>query len=281
MKIISVPGINGLCKTIGCENAFDSIYNELMRIHSNEDGKSFNRELLDVNKMSFDYGNIEKSNEIIYEKAFGSFKLTPQAYPEKSSEKISTEGKVLFVGGDHSISYPLTRAFFDKCQDSGKEPCLIVFDAHPDCMEPMQEPTHEEWLRKLIEDGFPPQNILLVGVRNIWKDELTFLKEKGIRAINLNRLLGNIENICDSIMEFANGKELYVSIDIDVIDPAYAPGTGYPEVGGLTSRQFIYLIQRINKMKNLRAVDLVEINPEKDVNNLTVKLGAKIISELI
>jgi arginase family enzyme len=84
-------------------------------------------------------------------------------------------------------------------------------------------------------------------------------------------------------MEFSNGKELYVSIDIDVIDPAFAPSTGYPEVGGLTSRQFIYLIQRINKIKNLRAIDLVEINEKQDKqnNNLTINLGAKILAELI
>ena len=264
MKIINVPGINGLTKTIGCEEAFDSIFEELENIHSSEDGKSFNRHLLDVQKISIDYSNIEESNKFIYEKAFVSFKE-----------------KVLFVGGDHSVSYPLTRAFFDNCQNSGKEPCLIVFDAHPDCMEPMQEPTHEEWLRKLVEDGFPPKNILLVGIRNFWKDELAFLKEKGIRAINIGRFLGNIEHVCDSIMEFSNGKELYVSIDIDVIDPVFAPGTGYREIGGLTSRQFIYLIQRIKKMKNLRAVDLVEINPEKDKDNLTVKLGAKILVELL
>ena len=97
----------------------------------------------------------------------------------------------------------------------------------------------------------------------------------------MSRFLGNIEQTCDSIMEFANGKELYVSIDIDVVDPAFAPGTGYCEAGGLTSRQILYLVSRINRIKNLRAVDIVEVNPEKDVNNQTIKLGAKILSELI
>jgi len=82
-------------------------------------------------------------------------------------------------------------------------------------------------------------------------------------------------------MEFSNNKELYVSIDIDVLDPAFAPGTGYREPGGLSSRDFIYLVQRINKIKNLKAVDIVEINPDKDIKNQTVKLGAKILSELI
>jgi agmatinase len=157
-----------------------------------------------------------------------------------------------------------------------------VFDAHPDCMEAMKEPTHEEWLRKLIEEGFPPENILLVGVRNSYESELVFLREKKIKTISLNSILLNIEDSCDIIMEFSNGKELYVSIDIDVIDPVFAPATGYGnEVGGLTSREFIYLIQRINKIKNLRAVDIVEINPKKDKNGRTVRLGAKILSELL
>ena len=263
-KIVSVPGINGLGKTIGCDRTFDCILDSLNDIHSNEEGKPIDVNLLNLGKIKLDYDNLKESNDLIYEKALELF-----------------EEKVFFIGGDHSISYPLTRAFFDKCEICGKEPCLIVFDAHPDCMEPMREPTHEEWLRKLIEDGFPAQNILLVGIRNIWKDELIFLKEKKIRAINSNRLLVDIENVSDAIMEFSNGKELYVSIDIDVVDPSFAPGTCYKETGGLTSRQFIYLISRIKKMKNLRAVDLVEINPEKDRDNLTIKLGAKIISEFI
>jgi arginase family enzyme len=265
MKIISIPMINGLGKTIGCDRAFDSIFDSLKNIYSNEEGKPFDIDLLNVEKIKIDYDNFEASNRLIYDKAFRIF---------------GNEG-VLFIGGDHCISYSLVRAFFDKCESLGKEPCLIIFDAHPDCMEAMPEPTHEEWLRKLVEDGFPSRNILIVGLRNIWKDEFNFLKEKGIRAINANRFLGNIEEACDTMMEFASGKELYVSIDIDVVDPVFAPGTNYKEVGGFTSRQFIYFISRIRKMKNLRAVDLVEINPEKDKDNLTVNLGAKIISELV
>jgi len=84
-------------------------------------------------------------------------------------------------------------------------------------------------------------------------------------------------------MEFSDKKELYISIDIDVIDPAFAPSTGYPEPGGFTSKEFIYLAQRLSKIKNLHALDIVEINSEKDEsnNNLTLKLGAKILSEFL
>jgi len=136
-------------------------------------------------------------------------------------------------------------------------------------------------VRKLIEDGFPARNILLVGVRNMWQDEIIFLREKGIRMISINQFLDNLQDTCDVIMEFSDGKQLYVSIDIDVIDPSFAPGTGYQESGGLSSRDFLYIIQRINKIRNLRGIDIVEINPEKDEGGKTVKLGAKILGELI
>lgn len=268
MFIVKVPGINGLGKTKGCEGAGNAITKELKELHSNERGKIIDATILDLEEIHLDNSNLELSNELIYKNSMKIFEEKPN---------------VIFLGGDHSISYSTTKAFLDYCKNKDKEPCLIIFDAHVDCMEPMKEPTHEEWVRKLVEEGFPSKNILLVGVRNLWKDEISFLKEKKIRRIKMNQLLGDLQDTCDTIMEFSNGKELYVSIDIDVIDPVFAPATGYQEVGGLTSRQFLYLIQRINKIKNLRAVDIVEINIEKDkeFNDITVKLGAKILGELL
>lgn len=268
MFIVKVPGINGLGKTKGCERAGNAILESLYDIHSNEQGGEVDVKKLEIEEIHLDNSNLELSNKLVYKNSF---------------EIFSEQPKTVFLGGDHSVSYSITRGFFDYCESNGKEPCLIVFDAHADCMPAMKEPTHEEWLRKLIDDGFPRENILLVGVRNMWKTEKEFLKQKGIRVISMNTLNDNLQDACDIIMEFASGKELYVSIDIDVIDPAFAPSTGYPEPGGLTSRQFIYLVQRINKIKNLRGLDIVEINEIKDKerDNLTVKLGAKIVSELI
>ncbi|MFW6283054.1 MAG: arginase family protein, partial [Minisyncoccales bacterium] len=199
--------------------------------------------------------------------------------------------KIIFLGGDHSISYHTTRAFFDYCQsfDSGKikEPCLIVFDAHPDLMSVTsgaeKYPNHEEWLRQLIKDGFPVENILLVGVRNSDPQESAFIKEKGLKTMPIDGFFEDIQGGGDMIMEFSQGKELYVSLDIDVVDPAFAPGTGYTEAGGFSSREFLYLVKRINKIKNLKALDIVEINPEKDekYDYRTLKLGARVLSELV
>ena len=264
--VVKVPGINGLGKTKSCEKAGNKILKVLKEIYTNEFGKKINVDELDLEEIHLDNFNLKLSNRLIYKNALTCFEEKP---------------KTIFLGGDHSVSYSLTKAFLDYCKNLEKIPCLIVFDAHADCMKPMKEPTHEEWLRALIEAGFPTENILLVGVRNSWKQELDFLKEKNITQIKINSVVEDIDNIADTILEFSNKKSLYVSIDIDAIDPAFAPATGYPEPGGLTSRQFIYLIQRVNKIKNLRAVDIVEINPEKDKDGLTVKLGAKILSELL
>lgn len=266
MFIVKVPGINGLRKTEGCERAGNAIIESLKEIYSSEQGVIVDVAALDLEEIHLNNSNLELSNELIYKNSLEIFETKPQT---------------IFLGGDHSISYSTTKAFLKYCKSSKKAPCLIVFDSHPDCMEPMKEPTHEEWLRKIVEDGFPKENILLVGNRNSHRDEIKFLKENKIKTLSMNSLTEDLQDMCDVIMEFSNGKELYVSIDIDVIDPAFAPSTGYPEAGGLTSRQFIYLIQRIKKIKTLRAVDLVEINEKKDKDKITVKLGAKILAELI
>ena len=272
--IVKVPGINGLGKTKGCEKAGNAILESLKEIYSNEQGKPIDVKLLDLEEIHLDNSNLELSNKLIYENAI---------------KILSDKPKTIFIGGDHSISYSLARAFLDSCKDNSKEPVLIIFDAHADCMPLVKGsesyPTHEAWLRGLIETGFNPKNILLVGIRNLDAREFEFINEKHIRIVHTNQLLNDLDDTCDIMMEFAfsQDKELYLSLDIDVVDPAFAPATGYLEPGGLTSRQFIYLIQRINKMKNLKAVDLVEINPVLDEKHgmITTKLGAKILSELL
>jgi agmatinase len=271
MFIVKVPGINGLGKTIGCERAGNAILKCLKEeIFSSEAGKAIDLGGIDLEEIHLDNSNLDLTNKLIYKNALEIFK---------------SKEKALFLGGDHSISYSIGKAFSDNCKENRKEPCLIIFDAHPDCMSVTKGsekyPNHEEWLRNLIEQGFSAKNILLVGIRNSEIKEIEFLRDRNIRTIGMNQLLENIEEMCEIIMEFSDKKELYLSLDIDVVDPAFAIGTGYKEPGGLTSREFIYIVQRLNKMKNLKAIDLVEINPEKDVNDLTVKLGARIIAELI
>jgi len=269
MTIIEIPAINGLGKTSGVESAPKKILEELKEIYSNSSNRAINCKDIKSEIINVKNDIPEEDNKLIYKSAFDSFK-----------EKL----KPLFLGGDHSISYSTTRAFFDYCDTSKLEPCLIIFDAHPDLMQPVDKkfPTHEEWLRQLIDDKFPTKNILLIGCRNADKKELEFIEKHELKQISIDQIQENIEETTHMIMEFSRHKELYVSIDIDVIDPAFAPATYYTETGGLTSSQFIYISSRISKMKNLRAIDIVEINPKKDTEKkITLKLGAKILSDFL
>ena len=268
--IVKVPGINSGGKTDGCRNAGNAILAALRKdIFANEKGEEINADTLDLEEIHVDNSNLEESDGLIYKNALDCFE---------------TKNKTIFLGGDHSISYPLGRAFLDYCKNKGKEACLIIFDAHPDCMDLWDKnkfPDHEEWLSALIKKGFPAENIMLVGSRKAHKNEIEFLSKHKIARININSIQEDIDNIADTIMEFSNGKELYLSLDVDVLDPVFAPATYYQEPGGLTTRQFLYLIQRLKKARGLKAVDIVEINSEEDSTGLTVKLGVKILTELI
>jgi agmatinase len=268
MFVVKVPLINGLGRTNGCEESGNLILKHLKEIFSNEEGKKIDVKGFELEEIHVDKKNLEEANNLIY---------------KNSLEMFETKEKTIFLGGDHSISFSICRAFLDYCKNNNKAPFLIVFDAHADCMNPVDKkiPTHEDWLFSLINSGFPVENILLVGIRNIYESELEFIKKNKIKVIEMPKLFDNLDDMCDLIMELSNKKETYISIDIDVIDPAFAPGVAYKEAGGLSSREIIYMIQRLKKIKTLKAIDLVEINPKKDKEELTLKIGAKIVSEFI
>jgi formiminoglutamase len=261
MQIIRIKGINSLGKTEGCEKAPVKILDALEDIGTNEKGKLVNRKLMDLEEIHVNNKNVEEANELIY---------------KNSRKAFETQDRVFFVGGDHSISYSLVRGFKEIYQKGN----LIVFDAHADCMKPGKEPTHEEWLRKLVEEGFSGEKIVLVGARNIWPEEKEFLSKNNIQVIEMRQVYEDIEGVCDMIMEKVRGEGFYISVDVDVADPAFAPGTGYLEPGGMSSRQLIYFLQRLALLKNFRGADIVEVNPDIEERR-TVKLGAKILSELI
>lgn len=260
MFIVKVPGVNG---NPGCEQTGNAIIASLRDVSRNF------IDALDLEEIHLNNSNLDITNQLIYENSFEAFVEKP---------------RIIFLGGDHSISYSTTRAFLDYCQNSGKEPCLIVFDSHANLKDSKKNPKDDEWLNALIKSGFPIENILLVGVEDVSKEEANFIQKNKIKIVNMNSILLDIENSCETIMEFVDGRELYLSIDINVVDSAFAPATKHNNSGGLTSRQLIYLIQRTNKIKTLRAIDIVGINEKLDrekFGGVTIKFGAKILSEFL
>ena len=193
---------------------------------------------------------------------------------KKLDYSIEDEGD-LYLGGDHTN----TNNNFIKSGCDG----ILIFDAHPDVCQEFDFPSHGDWLKFLIDEGkVKKENVVLVGIRNPDIKEIEYLKDNKIKFFDMKKIFElGIKESCDLIMEnVKNFNKLYLSIDIDVVDPAFAPGTGYAEPGGLTSREMIYFVQRLKLLKNLKKVDIVEVNLEKDISNQTVKLVAKFIWEL-
>lgn len=247
MKILKIPYSAGcLGKNIGTEKAPDAILKEMNDLFVNESGRSGFAEVAEV---KINNSNVSESH--------------------KKIKEAVKEGVVL--GGDHSITY-------SSFKGSGCDG-LLILDAHADCMAGTDAVTHEDFVSKLVNEG---AKVILAGLRNPDKQEFDFIKQKKVQNFTMKEIFDmGIKDFCDTIMENCRQfKSLYVSIDIDVVDPAFAPGTGYPVAGGLTSRELIYLVQRLKLMKNLKVVDIVEVNPLKDVSKLTVQLAAKIVNEL-
>jgi len=224
--MIIIPGLNSLIENNGVKRSY-------LKVLEKEDYKV----------LSLTQGNIEKQLKEIYTKTKDLF-----------SKNVG------FFGGDHSISYPLCSNFFKKY---GKDSKLIVFDAHPDLMKPLIEPTHEEWLRALIEKGFPSENILLVGIRrnskNIDAKEIDFANKRGIEIIYPDEFTRKEKKI----LNFAKEGNLYISLDVDVLDSSVVDFTGYPEKNGLSLEKLLSILSKIKKVGNIHAYDFVEVNLEK------------------
>ncbi len=263
MEIIRVKLVNSAGESQGCEKAPAELLKSLKEIKSKGDKSFFEFEKLNLEEIHVDLENIEEANHLIF---------------ENSKEIFEKNNKSLFIGGDHSISYSIVRAFMEVEEN----PLLIVFDSRSNCVEPGKYPTNKEWLRKLVDVGFNPDRIILISTRSFTNGELDFLNKNKIVIIGMDVLQEDLEGVCDLIMERARSSSgFYLSIDISCVDPAFAPGTSFLEPGGLSSREIIYLVKRLKLLDNFRGADIVEINPDKDISKMTIKLGAKILSEMI
>ncbi|KHO45079.1 MAG: agmatinase [archaeon GW2011_AR3] len=193
-----------------------------------------------------------------------------------AGEILAGQGKVYAFVGDHASSILLTELIAKQSRNPG----LILIDAHPDCLKSIDG--KKDWIRRIVDEGIiRPENILIVGARKFAGEEIDFLKSNRIRRLDMRQIFSNgIDETADTIMENARQWDaVQVSVDMDAIDPAFAPGVEAPEPGGLGAREIIALVQRLRNLRNIRIVDVSEVLPGKDVNGITAKLAAKIISE--
>jgi len=189
-----------------------------------------------------------------------------------TSELVSKQRQLFILGGEHSITYGTYTSF-------PKETGYVVFDAHYDLRDEFADIklSHASYLRRIVEER-GSENILHVGARAFVKEELEFLTEHKIKTISDREIRDGKGPalLKDHVSTFDS---VYSSFDLDVLDPAYAPGVGNPEAVGITSRE---LFDMIHTFENTRVtgVDIVELNPYHD-NGSTASLAAKIISTLI
>ncbi|HXX06143.1 MAG TPA: agmatinase, partial [Candidatus Bathyarchaeia archaeon] len=189
-----------------------------------------------------------------------------------TSDLISHNKQIIILGGEHLITYGSYLSF---PKDTG----YVVFDAHYDLRDEYADTkmSHATYLRRIIEKR-GADNIIHVGARAITKEELAFKTEHKIKTITDKDIReGRGPNLIkDAISTF---DKTYLSVDLDVLDPSYAPGVGNPETTGITSRELFDMIYAMNDTQ-IRCMDIVELCPPYD-NGITASLAAKIMAEVI
>lgn len=213
----------------------------------------------DAGDIPLPFGNAQKSLDLI----------------EEFVDKVLASGKMpLGMGGEHLVSWPAIKAVYKKHPNLA----VIHMDAHTDLRSEYEgEPlSHSTPIRKTAE-LIGPENVFSFGIRSGMKEEFQWAQEVGMHISKFD-----VHKPLMEILPKLAGRPVYVTIDIDVLDPAHAPGTGTVDAGGITSRELLASIHEIAR-SDVRVVgaDLVEVAPVYDVSEQTVNTASKLIREML
>ncbi len=221
--------------------------------------------------------------------------LLPVGYIEDSIdliaaavERVCRHGAIpVVLGGDHTITFPNARAVAAVHGDIA----LVHFDAHADTATTNVGGAllgHGTPMRRLIESGaVPGRRFVQIGLRGYWPDPDTvaWMRDQGMRSY----LMSDIEErglhaVVDEAVDYAtaDADAVFLSVDIDVVDPGMAPATGTPEPGGLTSRQLLDTVRRLTRDLNVVGADVVEVAPPYDSpGEITAFLANRVVLEIL
>lgn len=187
---------------------------------------------------------------------------------DRVSEILEKGAVPVVLGGDHSLSYPIIKAFARKYQTLD----VLHFDAHPDLYDELygDRYSHACPFARILEEGYVA-NLVQVGVRAVTGQHRELAQKYGVRMIEMKDFARNIE------LDFVH--PLYISFDMDALDPAFAPGVSHHEPGGLTTRQVIDMIHSLKVQ--IVGLDVVELNPDRDFCAITADAAVKIIMEVV
>ncbi len=213
-------------------------------------------EFFDGGDLTLPPGNVEKSLEII----------------ERAWRLLLQEGKLPFmIGGDHLVTYPAVKAAAEACENLA----LLQLDAHADLRDTYmgESNSHASVIYRIFKET-GVRDIYQLGIRSATGDEVAFARQ------NTRLFPCEIVEPLKKIKKELSRRPVYVTLDIDVVDPAFAPGTGTPEPGGCSSREILEAVHQLRDFQVI-GIDLVEVTPASDCNEITSLLAAKIIREAL
>ncbi len=179
--------------------------------------------------------------------------------------------QVYAIGGEHLVSLPLIKSYRHRYPDL----VVIQLDAHADLRSDYlgESLSHASVMRHVVEE-IGDKNLYQLGIRSATRDELKFAAER------TNLYLDQLKNVLDEVIAKIGNHPVYLTLDIDVLDPAFAPGTGTPEAGGFSSRELLQVVHRLGELQVV-GFDLVEISPPYEKGDNTSILGAKLLREAL
>jgi agmatinase len=211
----------------------------------------------DLGDLDLPIGDVKKSLSII----------------EKTTDQIVKDNKkVMMIGGEHLVSYPVIKAVAKKYPDLH----VIHLDAHTDLREEFfgMKFSHATVIRRVF-DVLGPGRIFQFGIRSGDRSEFEWA-DKGNTKLRRFDLVG-----LDQVVEQLKNKPVYITIDLDVLDPSIFPGTGTPEAGGITYKELLWAIEQFEKLNNIVGCDIVELAPQLDVSGTSNAVAGKTLRELI
>lgn len=186
----------------------------------------------------------------------------------KIQERLADNSKIICLGGDHSVSLPVIEAYAERYEGLH----VLHFDAHADLYDNFDHNpfSHASVFARVMEKG-KIRSLTQVGIRTLNKHQSQQAKRFDVRVIEMNSLSASFIQILRP--------PLYISIDLDVLDPAFAPGVSHHEPGGLSTRELLQLIQSIPV--DIAGADIVEYNPVRDIHGMTAMVAYKVFKELV
>lgn len=201
----------------------------------------------------------------------GDIEVSDDDYSELLSgikRKIDPDAKPIFLGGDHSISFPVVEAMAEQHGAFS----ILHFDAHTDLYDTFEgDPfSHACPFARIMEKEGLAKQLVQVGIRNISKHHQEQADKFGVDIITMREL--------DKMHKLRLEGPVYLSLDLDVFDPAFVPGVSHHEPGGMSPREFINAFHELEL--DLIGADIVEFNPLRDVADITAALAAKMVKEI-